>query len=80
MAHIKSITVKVHKSKSQIIFRALVTILEVVAAVLVTLSPELSTPEKIAIASAVGAAISAVVNILKESGLLELMGGVSDGA
>lgn len=78
--HIKSITVKVKKSKSEIIFRILVTILEVIPGVILALATDFGTAETIALASAIGAIISAVVNVIRESGLLELLGGETNGA
>lgn len=78
---VKSVTAHVVKSHKQITFRAVVTILEVIAAVLVALPPELISADKIATAAAIGGFISAVVNIVKESGLVEMLknGGGSDG-
>ena len=73
---VKSVTAHVVKSHKQIPFRAVVTILEVIAAVLVALPPELISADKIATAAAIGGLISIVINIIKESGLL---GGVSNG-
>ncbi len=66
-AHVAETT---KRSKSEIIFRVLITILEVVPGVLVAIFTDLGMPEKVAIASAIGAAISGVVNIVRESGLL----------
>ena len=81
MKRFKSVTahvVKQTKKKSgKITFRLLITVLEVVAAVLVILPPELLSADKIATAAAIGGLISIAINIIKESGLL---GGVSDGA
>lgn len=83
---VKSVTahvVKQTKKKSgKITFRLLITVLEVVAAVLVILPPELLSADKIATAAAIGGFISAVINIVKESGLVEMLknGGGSDGA
>ena len=74
---VKSVTAHVVQSHKQITFRAVVTILEVIAAVLVALPPELISADKIATAAAIGGLISIAINIIKESGLL---GGVSDGA
>ena len=74
---VKSVTAHVVQSHKQITFRAVVTILEVIAAVLVALPPELLSADKIATAAAIGGLISIAINIIKESGLL---GGVSDGA
>lgn len=74
---IKKVTAHVVQSHKQITFRAVVTVLEVIAAVLVALPPELISADKIATAAAIGGLISIVINIIKESGLL---GGVSDGA
>ena len=74
---VKSVTAHVVKSHKAITFRAVVTILEVIAAVLVALPPELISADKIATAAAIGGLISIVINIIKESGLL---GGVSDGS
>lgn len=74
---VKSVTAHVVQSHKAITFRAIVTILEVIAAVLVALPPELISADKIATAAAIGGFISAVINIVKESGLV---GGVSDGA
>ena len=68
---VKSVTAHVVKSHKQITFRAVVTILEVIAAVLVALPPELISADKIATAAAIGGLISIIVNILKESGLFE---------
>ena len=73
---IKKVTAHVVKSHKQITFRAVVTILEVIAAVLVALPPELLSADKIAAAAAVGALLSVIINAIKESGLL---GGVSNG-
>ena len=53
---VKSVTAHVVKSHKQITFRAVVTILEVIAAVLVALPPELISADKIATAAAIGAA------------------------
>jgi hypothetical protein len=81
MKRVKSVTahvVRQTKDKSgKITFRLLITVLEVVAAVLVILPPELLSADKIATAAAIGGLISIVINIIKESGL---MGGASDGA
>ncbi len=55
----------------------MVTILEVIAAVLVALPPELISADKIATAAAVGALLSVIINAIKESGLMT--GGGSDG-
>ena len=79
---VKSVTAHVVKSHKQITFRAVVTILEVIAAVLVALPPELISADKIATAAAIGGFISVVINIVKESGLVEMLknGGASDGA
>ena len=74
---VKSVTANVVKSHKQITFRAVVTILEVIAAVLVALPPELISADKIATAAAIGGLISIVINIIKESGLV---GGASDGS
>lgn len=74
---IKKATEHVVKSHKQITFRAVVTILEVIAAVLVALPPELISADKIATAAAIGGLISIVINIIKESGLV---GGVSNGS
>ena len=86
MRRVKSVTahvVRQTKDKSgKITFRLLITVLEVVAAVLVILPPELLSADKIATAAAIGGFISAVINIVKESGLLELFeqnGGGSNG-
>lgn len=73
---IKKVTAHVVKSHKAITFRAVVTVLEVIAAVLVALPPELLSADKIATAAAIGGLISIVINIIKESGLL---GGVSNG-
>ena len=63
-----------HKeTRYNIYFRAFVTVLEVVAAVLVALPPELVTGDKIAVAAAIGGLISVAINVIKESGV------VSDG-
>ena len=77
---VKSVTAHVVKSHKQITFRAVVTILEVIAAVLVALPPELISADKIATAAAIGGFISVVINIVKESGLVEMLknGGGSD--
>lgn len=74
---VKSVTAHVVQSHKAITFRAVVTVLEVIAAVLVALPPELLSADKIATAAAIGGLISIVINIIKESGLL---GGVSNGA
>ena len=74
---IKKVTAHVVKSHKQITFRAVVTILEVIAAVLVALPPELLSADKIA-AAAVGALLSVIINAIKESGLMN--GGGSDGS
>lgn len=78
---VKSVTAHVVQSHKQITFRAVVTVLEVIAAVLVALPPELISADKIATAAAIGGFISAVVNIVKESGLVEMLknGGGSNG-
>lgn len=77
---VKSVTAHVvqqtKKKSGKITFRLLITVLEVVAAVLVILPPELLSADKIATAAAIGGLISIVINIIKESGLL---GGVSNG-
>lgn len=74
MSSIKKITAHVAKttkqSKAEIIFRILITILEIVPGVLVAVFTDLGMPEKVAIASAIGAIISGIVNVVKESGLL----------
>ena len=75
---IKKVTAHVVKSHKQITFRAVVTILEVIAAVLVALPPELISADKIATAAAVGALLSVIINAIKESGLMN--GGGSDGS
>lgn len=73
MSNVKHITVKavgkVRNAKEEILFRILITVLEVLPGVIVAVETELGTPEKVAIATAVGAIISAVVNVLKESDL-----------
>lgn len=74
---IKKVTAHVVKSHKAITFRAVVTILEVIAAVLVALPPELLSADKIATAAAVGALLSVIINAIKESGLMT--GGSSDG-
>ena len=81
MKRVKSVTAHVVRSHKQITFRAVVTILEVIAAVLVALPPELISADKIATAAAIGGFISVVINIVKESGLVEMLknGGGSDG-
>ena len=71
MKRVKSVTTHVVKSHKAITFRLLITVLEVVAAVLVILPPELLSADKIATAAAIGGFISAVVNIVKESGAVD---------
>lgn len=75
---IKKVTARVARKESRnaIIFRVLVTVFEALAAVLIAISPELGTPEKVTLAVTVAGAISAVINVLKESGLF---GGVENG-
>ena len=75
---VKSVTAHVVKQHKAITFRAVVTVLEVIAAVLVALPPELISADKIATAAAIGGLISIVINIIKESGLIQ-NGGGSDG-
>lgn len=77
MKRVKSVTAHVVQSHKQITFRAVVTILEVIAAVLVALPPELLSADKIATAAAVGALLSVIINAIKESGLMT--GGGSNG-
>lgn len=80
---IKSVTAHVVKGKKNITFRAVLTIVEIVAAAMIALSQELPTGQTVALMGAIGAAISAVVNVINESGLLDLIlpkGGESDAA
>ena len=66
---IKRVTAHIvqHKHvRKEIIFRVLVTILEVIPGVLVAVFTDLGMPEKVAIASAIGAVISAIVNVIKQ--------------
>lgn len=81
MRRVKSVTAHVAKNVNQnraaLIFRAVVTALEVVAAILTYKGTGSATT-----AASVGVLISVIVNILKESGLLELFeqnGGGSNG-
>ena len=77
---VKSVTAHVAKNVNQnraaLIFRAVVTALEVVAAILTYKQTGDATT-----AASVGVLISIIVNILKESGLFEMIqnGGVSNG-
>ena len=75
---VKSVTAHVVKQHKAITFRAVVTVLEVIAAVLVALPPELLSADKIAAAAAVGALLSVIINAIKASGLMN--GGGSDGS
>ena len=68
---VKSVTAHDVQSHKQITFRAVVTVLEVIAAVLVALPPELISADKIATAAAIGGLISIVINIIKESGAVD---------
>lgn len=77
MKRVKSVTAHVVNSHKAITFRLVLTVLEVVAAVLVVIPPELLSADKIAAAAAIGGFISAVINIIKESGLMN--GGGSNG-
>ena len=67
---------RVNSAKSALIFRAVVTALEIVAAILTYKQTGDATT-----AASVGVLISIIVNILKESGLFEMIqnGGGSDG-
>ena len=67
---------KVNQNRAALIFRAVVTALEVVAAILTYKQTGDATT-----AASVGVLISIIVNILKESGLFEMIqnGGGSDG-
>ena len=77
---VKSVTAhvakRVNSAKSALIFRAVVTALEIVAAILTYKQTGDATT-----AASVGVLISIIVNILKESGLFEMIqnGGGSDG-
>ena len=75
MSRVKHITVKavgkVRNAKEEILFRILITVLEVLPGVIVAVETELGTPEKVAIATAVGAIISAIVNVIKQLGVVE---------
>lgn len=77
---VKSVTAhvakKVNQNRAALIFRAVVTALEVVAAILTYKQTGDATT-----AASVGVLISIIVNILKESGLFEMIqnGGGSDG-
>lgn len=66
---------KLTKKQKAIIFRGVLTIIEGLPGVLVAIFTDLGMPEKVAIASAIGAGISGVVNLLIESGVLPPVGG-----
>lgn len=77
MSRIKKNTVRVAnnpKSRMEIIFRALITALEVLPGVFVTLFTEMGMAEKAAVATTIAVVISGIVNVLRESGLLESIG------
>lgn len=63
------------KKQKAILFRGVLTIIEGLPGIFVAIFTDLGMPEKVAIASAIGAAISGVVNLLIESGVLPPVGG-----